>query len=486
MTTLDKLLVEVRADIKDLKANMNNAVRVTKDSTAKINKQSKILAAGFSKVRFAAIAATAGIILMGKSTITQVDKIQKLGIRLGESTENLSRFKFVAEQNGIAFETMAMAFQRMQRRVAEAAKGTGEAKDALKELGLNAENLNQLTVTEQFTQVTKAMEGVKNTADRTRLSMKLFDSEGVALAQIMDQGVVAMKDLARETPNVITQKDADRIATYNDNLNILKSNIQKRIIPILSGLASKVNKIFEIEDKVAENDLEAQIESTKAKISGLENSLERLKSKKNDTSKSVFNFTKSIKDAWTAVNGGKPVQEKYISDIERTETALKKANAELVSQEEALNKIKEALKPKGGKAPDPGGLGGEALTTAEKIEEAMINSTNSWSSRLTDAIVNGENMFKSLANTVQTSFVQSLIVDPLVSGLQTQITEGFKKPKTPAVSASVSSTPAVNMSITNNFNPDVSSTVRGEIANAAPLITQSAVNAMQANQYNGV
>ena len=269
MTTLDKLLVEVRADIKDLKANMNNAVRVTKDSTAKINKQSRILAAGFSKVRFAAIAAGAGIVLMGKSTITQVDKIQKLGIRLGESTENLSRFKFVAEQNGIAFETMAMAFQRMQRRVAEAAKGTGEAKDALKELGLNAENLNQLTVTEQFTQVTKAMEGVKNTADRTRLSMKLFDSEGVALAQIMDQGVIAMKDLARETPNVITQKDADRIATYNDNLNILKSNIQKRIIPILSSLASKVNKIFEIEDKVAENDLEAQIESTKAKISGL-------------------------------------------------------------------------------------------------------------------------------------------------------------------------------------------------------------------------
>ena len=186
MTTLDKLLVEVRADIKDLKSNMNNAVRVTKDSTQKIDKQSKILAAGFSKVRIAAIAASAGIVLMGKSTVTQVDKIQKLGIRLGESTENLSRFKFVAEQNGISFETMAMAFQRMQRRVAEAARGTGEAKDGLKELGLNAEHLNELTITQQFTEITKAMEGVKNTSDRTRLSMKLFDSEGVALAQIMD------------------------------------------------------------------------------------------------------------------------------------------------------------------------------------------------------------------------------------------------------------------------------------------------------------
>ena len=85
MTTLDKLLVEVRADIKDLKSNMNNAVRVTKDSTQKIDKQSKILAAGFSKVRIAAIAASAGIVLMGKSTVTQVDKIQKLGIRLAVS-----------------------------------------------------------------------------------------------------------------------------------------------------------------------------------------------------------------------------------------------------------------------------------------------------------------------------------------------------------------------------------------------------------------
>ena len=481
MTTIDKLLVQVRADISDLKANMNNSVRVVKDSTQKIDKQSKILAAGFSKVRIAAIAASAGIVLMGKSTVTQVDKIQKLGIRLSESTENLSRFKFVAEQNGIAFETFAMAMQRQQRRISEAAKGFGEAKDALAELGLNAENLNQLTVTEQFTQVTAAMEGVKNTADRTRLSMKLFDSEGVALAQIMDQGAVAMQNLAKQTPNVITQKDADRIATFNDNLNTLKSNIQKAIIPVLSGLASKVNAIFEIEDKVAENNLESQIESTKAKIFGLENSLERLKSKNNEASKSVFSFTKAIKDSWTALNGGTPVQEKYISDIERTEMALKKANEELISQEEALNKIKEALKPKGEDSLDTGEIAKKSEKAANKIEEAMINSTNSWSSHLTHAIMEGQNMFEGLAKTVQQSFLQSLVVDPLVKGIQGGISKNFS-----TANSATPQTGSMSMSIINNFNPNVTATVRSEIQNAAPLITQSAIAGMQQRQYNGL
>ncbi len=456
MTTLDKLLVEVRADIKDLKSNMNNAVRVTKDSTQKIDKQSKILAAGFSKVRFAAIAATAGIVLMGKSTITQVDKIQKLGIRLGESTENLSRFKFVAEQNGIAFETMAMAFQRMQRRVAEAAKGTGEAKDALKELGLNAENLNQLTVTEQFTEITKAMEGVKNTADRTRLSMKLFDSEGVALAQIMDQGAIAMQNLARQTPNVITQADANRIAKYNDNLNILKNNIQGVMIPIFGKLAEKINLLFVSKD-------ESKLISLKKQLDNITESAEK-------STKSFIGMARSItKDKDKFDQTMEERKQKIQEEIDIIEKRINKTTKE---KEVSIGNFKK--------------ISTEAKKSSNKVEEAMINSTNSWSSSLTNAIVNGENMFKSLANTVQTSFVQSLIVDPLVSGLQTQITKGFSKPAAPAVSASVSSTPAVNMSITNNFNPDVSSTVRGEIANAAPLITQSAVNAMQANQYNGV
>jgi len=456
MTTVDKLLVEVRADIKDLKSNMNNAVRVTKKSTQKINEQSKILAAGFARVRIAAMAATVGIMLMGKSTLTQVDKIQKLGVRLGESTENLSRFKFVAEQNGISFETMAMAFQRMQRRVAEAAKGTGEAKDALKELGLNAENLNKLTVTEQFQRVTEAMEEVENTSDRTRLSMKLFDSEGVALAQIMDKGAVAMRNLARETPNVITQKDADRIVEFNDNLNILKANIQKHVIPLLSSMAKTSNKIFK------------KIDDSKLKGARLELELinARLKEIQKGSSKG--------QSLWDKLTGRSTKEEE--SELINKKQKLE----EFLSIQEKLNKAKELDASKGSKS-GKGGLAKKGVSTAHQIEEAMINSTNNWSNTLTNAILQGQNMFEGLAKTVQHSFLQGLVVDPLISGIQGGIKSNFSKAKTPTAKPAG----AMSMSIINNFNPNVTSTVRAEIANAAPLIQQSAIAGMQQRQYNG-
>ena len=115
-----------------------------------------------------ATAAVAGLGIMAKRSIDAADKIGKLSTRLGASTEALSEYKHVAELSGVTFETLTMGWQRMTRRVAEAANGTGEAVKALDEMNINAKELNKLKPEEQFEVLADALNGVENQADKVR------------------------------------------------------------------------------------------------------------------------------------------------------------------------------------------------------------------------------------------------------------------------------------------------------------------------------
>lgn len=97
-----------------------------------------------------------------RAIVATTDKIDKFSLRLGISREKLSELKFAGEQTGVEFNQLTMGLQRMTRRIAEAAQGTGEAKAALAELGLSARELSTLSPDEQFMKITEAMQGVES------------------------------------------------------------------------------------------------------------------------------------------------------------------------------------------------------------------------------------------------------------------------------------------------------------------------------------
>lgn len=171
--------------------------------------------------KLAALGAIAGTAMAAvtKKTLDSADALQKIGIRLGISTEALSRYKHVAELSGVTFETLTMGWQRMTRRVSEAANGFGEAKGALAELNLDATELNKLQPDKQFEVLADALHGVINPADKVRLAMKLFDSEGVSLLQTMSKGSVGLREMTAEADRLgltISQEMADGAAKAND------------------------------------------------------------------------------------------------------------------------------------------------------------------------------------------------------------------------------------------------------------------------------
>ena len=90
------------------------------------------------------VAGVAGFGLLIKSSLNATDSLAKTASKIGTTTEALSALRYAADITGVATTTMDMALQRFTRRTAEAAKGTGEAKGAIRELGINAQQLNNM------------------------------------------------------------------------------------------------------------------------------------------------------------------------------------------------------------------------------------------------------------------------------------------------------------------------------------------------------
>lgn len=216
-------------------------------------------------------ASVAGLTAYAQRTIDATDQLGKLAIRLRATTEELSELQFVAERSGVATNTLNMGLQRMQRRLGEVAStGKGAAAPALERLGLDAEKLVQLPLSEQFETIADRLASVENAGERTALAMRFFDSEGVALLQTMEggaAGIRAMRDEARALGVTITQNMADSAAEANDRMTNLQARLNgvgreilftvapafsdfldyvgRTVAPVVNGATAAFNKLLE-------------------------------------------------------------------------------------------------------------------------------------------------------------------------------------------------------------------------------------------------
>lgn len=215
------------------------------------------------KTAIAGALGAAGVGAVAGNIMATADKMHKLNLRLGVSTESLSQMKHAAELSGIEFNTLTMAVQRSTRRIAEAAMDTGEAKDALEELGMDANALNMMKPDEQILAIADAMEQVTGESDKVRLAMKLFDSEGVAMLQLLASGRDGMHAMMQEADKLgltLSQTAAEDIASANDAMGRMKSAMGGVVKTVIEHLAPSITDIADgIAYWVAENrDLIAQ------------------------------------------------------------------------------------------------------------------------------------------------------------------------------------------------------------------------------------
>lgn len=247
MTDLAKLVVRLEAQTAKYQSELERANkkldRFARNTTSITSKLGKGMAAGLA-------GAGAAILAMTAKVVDQGDQLDKLSTRLGISVENLSRLQFAADRTGVSSNTLNTALQRMQRRISEVAvTGKGEALPALDGLGLSAEKLTKLTPEQKFLAIADAMEGIEDPAEKVRLAMKLFDTEGVSLLQTMEGGSAAIAALASESDrlgNTMSGNTAKAAAQAKDALTNMQASLNGAAQEIFANLGPQIRDVSEV------------------------------------------------------------------------------------------------------------------------------------------------------------------------------------------------------------------------------------------------
>lgn len=185
------------------------------------------------------------------------DNIAKTAKRLGVGVEWLQEMRFAADRSGIAVATFDMAIQRMGRRVGQlAATGSGEAAIAMEMLGINIFGANGelRTMENLLPEVADRLGRVKDETTRNFIAMKLFDSEGVKMVQLLEEGSAGMSKLqarARQLGLVLSEADAKAAEGFNDSLLDLKSSLMGArniiggaLMPTLKALTDRLTALI--------------------------------------------------------------------------------------------------------------------------------------------------------------------------------------------------------------------------------------------------
>ena len=188
----------------------------------------------------------AGFGYLVKKSLETTDALGKFADKIGIGTAELGGLRHAAELTGVATTTLDMGLQRMVRRVSEAANGSGEAKDALIELGLSAKALNTLAPDQQFRAIADAMEGVAGQGNKVRLAMRLFDTEGVSLVNTLKGGSAALIEMEKEAERLGISLNRDLVKGVeraNDALTNFSSFIGGVFTRTIAELAPAIESI---------------------------------------------------------------------------------------------------------------------------------------------------------------------------------------------------------------------------------------------------
>ena len=250
---LAKINIKLTADNLQLQKKLDASEKRLEKFSKKSSKSLKKVRGSLNKLSLSAsvtaTAAAAGLARLTAKALSTADALGKTSDKLGVMPQKLQALQRAGELTGVSVETTNMALQRMTRRIAEAAKDSGEAVGALRELGLSGKELAKLPVDQQFAQIADAMNGAGTQADRVRLSMKLFDSEGVALVNTLKLGSQGFKDIEEEidsTGESLSRLQIRKIEAANDAITKAKGQFSAlgiqlavKFAPIIKGLVER-------------------------------------------------------------------------------------------------------------------------------------------------------------------------------------------------------------------------------------------------------
>jgi len=139
------------------------------------------------------VAVGTGMFMLGKRASDFVENLRDTSDGLNTTIEGLGNLRFVASKFGVDTEKMDTALGRFVVNLEEAKNGTGKAKEALDELGLDAVTLQAMDAEEAFGMVADSFKNYEGTMSKGALAKMLFGKGSQKLVSMLNEGSIELK-----------------------------------------------------------------------------------------------------------------------------------------------------------------------------------------------------------------------------------------------------------------------------------------------------
>jgi hypothetical protein len=212
-------------------------------SGAGINFRSVALYAGI------AAAGAVGIgIAMVKSQIDIANATGDTAEKLGTTAEAVSALNYVASLSNVSAQELAQSLHFMNRNLADAAKNTGEARFAIKDLGLNAQELKDLKPEDAMLAIAGALEKIPSQADRAALAADVFNDRTGKMLLVLKGGPDAIRANIAEAERFGKIMGTDTVEAAKEldkNITRLKANLEGLAIKVMPAVVNSLNVLAE-------------------------------------------------------------------------------------------------------------------------------------------------------------------------------------------------------------------------------------------------
>jgi uncharacterized phage infection (PIP) family protein YhgE len=182
-----------------------------------------------------------------KAMASNIDELAKQSARLGITVNQLQTLQFAASQSGTGAAELSKGFEKFNKSISEASTGLGTSVKAFDALGVTLTNNDGSlkTTDELLNEVADGFTNIENPADRVRFAMDLFGRSGAGMVNMLQEGSEELKK-TREEYNKLTfalsGEDAKKVEEANDLFDKLKRTLgsiaQQITVAVLPAMAS--------------------------------------------------------------------------------------------------------------------------------------------------------------------------------------------------------------------------------------------------------
>jgi len=248
-----ELFAKLGGDASGLKRAMGEAQSASNRTQGALGKLATVGAVSLKALAGAATVASGALAALTVKGLANVDAQAKMARSVDGTVDGLRALQIAASDAGVSKGALSTSAQMLNQRLAEAARGSGTAVQALDALGLSAQDLMRMDVDERMAVLADRMQQMGMSAGQSSDMMRQLGVRSREMSLLMIQGGDAIRDARQEVTDLglsIDQVDAAKIEIANDafsRIGMVISSVGDKIAvefaPILLAVAEQFQDV---------------------------------------------------------------------------------------------------------------------------------------------------------------------------------------------------------------------------------------------------